>query len=122
MNVNLRGTFFCCQEALRIMYPQGSGAIVNTSADAAFNPIYGFALQAAGKGGIVNMTTTPALEAAPRGIRVNAVSPGICWTQKAGADRPFQPPPKPATPPPPAALARLAGRAPAARSMTIQEG
>src|SRR3546814_20669289 len=46
MNVNLRGTFFCCQEALRIMYPQGSGAIVNTSADAAFNPIYGFALQA----------------------------------------------------------------------------
>src|SRR3546814_15437136 len=74
------------------MYPQGSGAIVNTSADAAFNPIYGFALQAAGKGGIVNMTKTLAREASPRGIRVNAVSPGICRTQKAGADRPFEPP------------------------------
>src|SRR3546814_14362359 len=82
MNVNLRGTFFCCQEALRIMYPQGSGAIVNTSADAAFNPIYGFALPAAGKGGIVNMTKTLELEAAPRGIRVQAVSPGIRRTDR----------------------------------------
>src|SRR3546814_11915076 len=91
------------------MYPQGSGAIVNTSADAAFNPIYGFALQAAGKGGIVNMTKTLALEAAPRGIRVNAVSPGICRTQKAGADRPFQPPLKRENAPPSDAVERLAG-------------
>src|SRR3546814_18130916 len=86
MNVNLRGTFFCCQEALRIMYPQGSGAIVNTSADAAFNPIYGFALQAAGKGGIVNMTKTLALEAAPRGLRVNAVSPGRSEVRRVGKE------------------------------------
>jgi len=121
MNVNLRGTFFCCQEALRIMYPQGSGAIVNTSADAAFNPIYGFALQAAGKGGIVNMTKTLALEAAPRGIRVNAVSPGICRTQKAGVDRPFQPPLKRENAPPPDAVERLAEMTAVGRYMTMAE-
>src|SRR3546814_18621206 len=90
MNVNLRGTFFCCQEPLRIMYPQGSGETVNTSADAAFNPIYGFAIQAAGKGGIVNMKKTLALEAEPRGSRGKAVSPRICRTSEAGAERPVR--------------------------------
>jgi NAD(P)-dependent dehydrogenase (short-subunit alcohol dehydrogenase family) len=121
MNVNLRGTFFCCQEALRIMYPQGSGAIVNTSADAAFYPIYGFALQAAGKGGIVNMTRTLALEAAPRGVRVNAVSPGIVRTQKAGAGRPEQPALRRDNPPPADAVNKLGGMTAIGRYMTMAE-
>lgn len=121
MNVNLRGTFFCCQEALRIMYPQGKGAIVNISADAAFNPIYGFALQAAGKGGIVNMTKTLALEAAPRGVRVNVVSPGICRTQKAGVDRPQQPELRRENPPPADAVERLADMTAVGRYMTMTE-
>lgn len=121
MNVNLRGTFFCCQEALRIMYPQGRGAIVNISADAAFNPIYGFALQAAGKGGIVNMTKTLALEAAPRGVRVNVVSPGICRTEKAGVDRPQQPQLRRDNPPPSDAVSRLAEMTAIGRYMTMTE-
>lgn len=121
MNVNLRGTFFCCQEALRIMYPQGSGAIVNTSADAAFHPTYGFALQAAGKGGLVNMTQTLAFEAAPRGVRVNAVCPGIVRTQKAGAGRPDQPPPRRENPPPADAINRLAEQTAIGRYMTMAE-
>jgi NAD(P)-dependent dehydrogenase (short-subunit alcohol dehydrogenase family) len=92
INANLRGTFFCCQQALAIMYEQGSGAIVNMSADAAFYPAYGFALQAAGKGGIAIMTRTLALEAGERGVRVNVVSPGIVHTEKAGLVRPGSPP------------------------------
>ncbi|MEI9927017.1 MAG: SDR family oxidoreductase [Sphingomonas sp.] len=91
INANLRGTFFCCQQALAIMYEQGSGAIVNISADAAFYPIYGMALQAAGKGGIAIMTRTLALEAGERGVRVNCVSPGIVHTRKEGHIRPPQP-------------------------------
>ncbi|MGE0385839.1 MAG: SDR family NAD(P)-dependent oxidoreductase [Gammaproteobacteria bacterium] len=86
IGVNLRGCFFCCQQALRIMYAQGAGAIVNMSADAAFHPMEGFALQAAGKGGLVNMTRTLALESARRGVRVNAVSPGIVDVRRTGAD------------------------------------
>lgn len=121
MNVNLRGTFFCCQEALRIMYPQGRGAIVNMSADAAFYPIYGFALQAAGKGGIVNMTRTLAFEAAPRGIRVNCVSPGIVRTQKAGAIRPTEPPLRRENGPAPDAAERLADQTAIRRYMTMAE-
>lgn len=91
INVNLRGTFFCCQEALKVMYAQGSGAIVNMSADAAFFPIYGFAVQAAGKGGIALMTQTLAHETARRGIRVNAVSPGITKVDPTGGTRPASP-------------------------------
>lgn len=121
INVNLRGTFFCCQEALRIMFPQGSGAIVNMSADAAFYPIYGFAVQAAGKGGIVNMTRTLALEAAPRGVRVNAVSPGIVRTEKAGAGRPPQPALRRENPPDADAVNRLGAQTAIGRYMTMQE-
>jgi NAD(P)-dependent dehydrogenase (short-subunit alcohol dehydrogenase family) len=121
INANLRGTFFCCQEALRIMYPQKSGAIVNTSADAVLNPIYGFALQAAGKGGIVHMTKTLALEAAPRGVRVNVISPGIVRTQKAGADRPPQPPLRRENPPPEDAVRRLGEFTAIGRYMTMAE-
>ena len=92
VNVNLRGTFFCCQEALKVMYAQGVGAIVNMSADAAFHPIHGYAVQAADKGGIAHMTQTMALEAARRGVRVNAVSPGITWVRPTGAPRADEPP------------------------------
>jgi len=91
IGVNLRGTFFCCQEALRLMYAQGSGTIVNMSADAAFFPIYGFAVQAAGKGGIALMSETLAHEAARRGVRVNVVSPGITRVEPTGNARPASP-------------------------------
>lgn len=88
VNVNLRGTFFCCQAALRAMYAQGSGAIVNMSADAAFHPMHGFAVQAAAKGGVALMSQTLALESARRGVRVNTVSPGIVKVTQTGAPRP----------------------------------
>lgn len=91
INVNLRGTFFCCQEALKIMYAQGSGAIVNMSADAAFFPTRGFAVQAAGKGGIALMSRSLGFESAPRGVRVNAVSPGIVLVQPTGFAKPAGP-------------------------------
>lgn len=100
INVNLRGTFFLCQEALKIMYAQGSGAIVNMSADAAFYPTRGFAVQAAGKGGIALMSRTLGFESAPRGVRVNAVSPGIVLVQPTGYAKPAGPdvPPDPQAP------------------------
>jgi len=101
--VNLRGTFFCCQEALKVMYAQGSGAIVNMSADAAFHPIQGFAVQAAAKGGIALMSRTLGFESARRGVRVNAVSPGIVWVKPTGLTRPIGPAVRrdPNEPPPP---------------------
>ena len=104
VNVNLRGAFFCSQAALRVMYAQGRGAIVNMSADAAFHPVHGFAVQAAGKGGVALMSQTLAMESARRGVRVNTVSPGIVKVQPTGVLRPDSPALRPVegqAPPPP---------------------
>lgn len=103
-NVNLRGAFFCSQAALRVMYGQGSGAIVNMSADAAFHPMHGFAVQAAAKGGVALMSQTLAMESARRGVRVNAISPGIVKVRPTGVSRPDSPTLRPVegqAPPPP---------------------
>jgi NAD(P)-dependent dehydrogenase (short-subunit alcohol dehydrogenase family) len=76
MSVNLRGVFFCCQEALRLMVEQGRGAIVNVASGAAFRPIDGLVVYTATKAGLVGMTRVLALEYARTGVRVNVMAPG----------------------------------------------
>jgi NAD(P)-dependent dehydrogenase (short-subunit alcohol dehydrogenase family) len=76
MSVNLRGVFFCCQEALRLMVEQGRGAIVNVASGAAFRPIEGLVVYSATKAGLVGMTRVLALEYARTGVRVNVMAPG----------------------------------------------
>jgi NAD(P)-dependent dehydrogenase (short-subunit alcohol dehydrogenase family) len=76
MSVNLRGVFFCCQEALRLMVEQGRGAIVNVASGAAFRPIEGLVVYTATKAGLVGMTRVLALEHARTGVRVNVMAPG----------------------------------------------
>jgi NAD(P)-dependent dehydrogenase (short-subunit alcohol dehydrogenase family) len=76
MAINLRGAFFCCQEAIRIMVDQGHGAIVNVASGAAFRPIEGLVVYSATKAGIVGMTRVLALECARTGVRVNVMAPG----------------------------------------------
>ena len=79
-DTNVLGTLLGIKHALRIMEPQGSGAIVNVSS------IYGekgFPLNApyvASKHAIIGLTRAAALEGAPRGVRVNAVGPGPVQT------------------------------------------
>lgn len=79
-DTNVLGTLLGTKHALRVMEPQGSGAIVNVSS------IYGqkgFPLNApyvASKHAIIGLTRSAALEAAPRGVRVNAVAPGPVQT------------------------------------------
>jgi NAD(P)-dependent dehydrogenase (short-subunit alcohol dehydrogenase family) len=76
LSVNLRGVFFCCQEALRLMAEQGRGAIVNVASGAAFRPIDGLVVYSATKAGLVGMTRVLALEYARKGVRVNVMAPG----------------------------------------------
>ncbi len=79
---NLAGFFYLTQHALRRMAQQGSGHIVTITTTMAEQPIKGVpaALTSLTKGGLDAATKELAIEYADRGIRVNAVSPGVIKT------------------------------------------
>lgn len=82
LNVNVAGFFNITQQAIAPMLAQGSGHIVNITTSLADQPIAGVpsVLASLTKGGLNAATKSLAIEYATRGIRVNAVSPGIVKT------------------------------------------
>ncbi len=74
--VHLDGTFFCSREALRIMNPQLSGAIINMGSIMGTAGGAGAAAYCAAKAGILGFTRSLAREVVTRNIRVNAIAPG----------------------------------------------
>jgi len=82
MEVNLKGYFFTCQEAARIMIRQKSGSIVLIGSVQQKGAIPGRIVYSASKGGIASMMKCMAYELACYGIRVNSVSPGAIWSDR----------------------------------------
>jgi 2-deoxy-D-gluconate 3-dehydrogenase len=80
MDVNLRGLFFACQAAGRIMLEQGAGRIINMSSQAGVVGIRDHAIYCASKGGVNMLTKVLALEWSARGVTVNAVAPTFIYT------------------------------------------
>jgi NAD(P)-dependent dehydrogenase (short-subunit alcohol dehydrogenase family) len=80
MDVNLKGLFFCCQAAGRIMLDQGHGRIINMSSQAGEVGIREHAVYSASKGGVNLLTKVLALEWSARGVTVNAVAPTFIYT------------------------------------------
>lgn len=74
--VHLDGTFYCTREALKIMGPQLSGAIVNMGSIMGTAGGAGAAAYCAAKAGILGFTRSAARELVTRNIRVNAIAPG----------------------------------------------
>lgn len=81
IGVDLRGTFMCCRYALEQMVKQQSGSIINISSVHAKACIPGCAAYDAAKWGMIGLTKSLAIEFASKGIRINAVSPGLIDTQ-----------------------------------------
>ncbi len=81
IKVNLYGTFYCTQEAAKIMLKQRKGKIINISSLVGQSGNAGQANYSASKAGIIGLTKSSALELAPRGITVNAVTPGFIETE-----------------------------------------
>jgi NAD(P)-dependent dehydrogenase (short-subunit alcohol dehydrogenase family) len=75
-DTNVLGTLISMKHELRVMLPQGSGSIVNISSSYGHEGAKGASVYAGSKHAVEGMTKSAALEAAPSGVRVNAVAPG----------------------------------------------
>ncbi len=76
MNINLRGTFFCCRAGFTQMKKQGSGIIINMSSVAGLQAWAGTGIYSASKHGIMALTKSLAEEGRPYHIKVTAICPG----------------------------------------------
>ncbi len=80
LRVNLKGTFFTCQAAARIMMRQKRGTIVNVGSQAGFAALPGEAIYCMTKAGIAHLTKCLAVEWGKFNITVNAVAPTFIRT------------------------------------------
>ena len=77
-DTNVRSVFHCMRTEIAAMLAGGRGGVVvnNASVSGTRNPNPGLSLYSASKAAVISMTRSAAMEYAPQGIRINAVSPG----------------------------------------------
>jgi len=78
--INLKGVFFGCQAAMRVMRPRRRGVIINVSSTGIDVPVPGNSVYSMTKAGVAMLSMGLATEAGPHGIRVNAIAPGATIT------------------------------------------
>ncbi len=81
LDLNIKGYFYCAQQAALKMFSQKSGVIVNMSSVSSKLALAGQSVYSATKGAVNSMTQTMAKELARKKIRVNAVCPGFVQTE-----------------------------------------
>jgi len=77
VNVNLLGSCFCARAIAPAMMDRGSGHIINFTSINGVHPAPGIGLYGPTKAAMANMTQAMAIEWGPKGIRVNAIAPGM---------------------------------------------
>ncbi len=76
-DTNVRAVFLCLRHQLPVMFARGAGRIVvNASVSGVRNPNPGFSLYSASKAAVISLVRSAAMEAAPRGVSINAIAPG----------------------------------------------
>jgi NAD(P)-dependent dehydrogenase (short-subunit alcohol dehydrogenase family) len=87
INVNLKGTFLCCQAVGKHMAARGSGKIINLASIGGFIAYPGSIAYLASKGGVVQLTKGFAVELAPFNVQVNAIAPSLFETPMMASSR-----------------------------------
>jgi NAD(P)-dependent dehydrogenase (short-subunit alcohol dehydrogenase family) len=77
IDLNLKGTYLCCQAFGRLMLDQGKGSIINIASIGSFNAYPWASAYLASKGGVLQVTRALALEWRDRGVRVNGIGPTL---------------------------------------------
>ncbi len=85
LDVNLTGTFLCCQAAAPAMIAAGGGRIITMASVSGERGGTGRAAYGASKGGVITLTRVMAVELAPHNITVNAIAPGPVETPMVAA-------------------------------------
>jgi NAD(P)-dependent dehydrogenase (short-subunit alcohol dehydrogenase family) len=80
LDTNLTGTLRACQVFGRAMLERGSGSIINIASLTSFVALYEVAPYAASKAAVVSLTKSLAIEWGKKGVRVNAIAPGVFRT------------------------------------------
>jgi NAD(P)-dependent dehydrogenase (short-subunit alcohol dehydrogenase family) len=89
-SVNVRGTMLCCKLALPAMVRQGGGVIINTASNLGLQGHLIQAAYSASKAAVIQMTRSIATSHGKRGIRCNAVLPGLTLSPSAEANLPAE--------------------------------
>ena len=82
INLDLKGPFLCCRHVLPVMVEQAKGSVVNFSSVVALRGNHIAHVYVSAKGGLISFTQALAGAYSPKGIRVNAICPGVVLTDR----------------------------------------
>lgn len=82
INLDMKGPFLCCRHVIPLMVEQGKGSVVNFSSVVALRGNHIAHVYVMAKGGLIAFTQALAGAYSPKGIRVNAICPGVVLTER----------------------------------------
>jgi len=82
INLDMKGPFLCCRHVIPVMVEQGKGSVVNFSSVVALRGNHIAHVYVMAKGGLISFTKALAGAYSPKGIRVNAICPGVVLTER----------------------------------------
>lgn len=82
INLDMKGPFLCCRHVIPVMVERGKGSVVNFSSVVALRGNHIAHVYVMAKGGLISFTQALAGAYSPKGIRVNAICPGVVLTER----------------------------------------